>query len=305
MRFSVIIATYNRKDLVKYSIESVIQQSFKDYEIIVVDDGSTDNTKEFLEKTFGSKINLVRQTNLGSERAYLFGSSFAKGEYLAFLDSDDLFLPSTLATYDKVIKFTQQPPVVIGSMVYFKNLKEVDPYKITPNKIELMIYTDYFSKDISIGLAQSRILIRRDVFFEANRIHSNQNKKYRLNDYRLMFIAGTYGPCIIILKPITVAYRQHDSQASKTVERMAGGVLELINDIYSITFNFREFPNLRKLAFLGGPIIEWSKKSLKSKRYPLVILLLAKGWPMILAAAIRHLENKLVKKGGKLIIEHY
>jgi glycosyltransferase involved in cell wall biosynthesis len=94
-RVSVIIPTYNREKYVINAIESVLCQQFKDYEIIVVDDGSKDNTKENLRK-YQDKIKYIYQVNLGVSAARNAGIKFARGEWLAFLDSDDEWMPEYL-----------------------------------------------------------------------------------------------------------------------------------------------------------------------------------------------------------------
>ena len=93
---SVIIPTYQRADLVAGAIESVLAQTYQDYEIIVVNDGSTDNTKEVLA-TFGNSITAIHQENRGLSAARNAGITISSGKYIAFLDDDDLWLPEKLA----------------------------------------------------------------------------------------------------------------------------------------------------------------------------------------------------------------
>ncbi len=96
-KVSVIIPTYNRADLILEAIESVTAQTFKDYEIIIVDDGSTDSTAAVLEQLINSgTINYVYQNNQGESAARNHAMRLAQGQYYAFLDSDDLFLPTKL-----------------------------------------------------------------------------------------------------------------------------------------------------------------------------------------------------------------
>lgn len=94
-KVSVIIPTYNRARFVGEAIDSVLAQTYKDYEIIVVDDGSTDNTQEVL-KHYGHKIRYFRQENKGISAARNLALEKARGEYIAFLDDDDLWLPEKL-----------------------------------------------------------------------------------------------------------------------------------------------------------------------------------------------------------------
>lgn len=94
-KVSIVIPTYNRSRFVCEAIESVLNQSFKDFEIIVVDDGSTDNTKEALKK-YSNHISYIYQDNRGRSLARSAGIKAAKGDYIAFLDDDDIWLPGKL-----------------------------------------------------------------------------------------------------------------------------------------------------------------------------------------------------------------
>ena len=87
---SVIIPTYNYARYIHLAIASVLHQSYPNIEIIVVDDGSTDNTQEVLEG-YGKQVHLVRQENLGASAARNRGIAEASGEYIAFLDADDAY----------------------------------------------------------------------------------------------------------------------------------------------------------------------------------------------------------------------
>jgi glycosyltransferase involved in cell wall biosynthesis len=95
-RVSVIIPTYNRKDLVQLTIDSALAQTFTDSEIIVVDDGSTDNTGEALTARYGNQIRYEYQPNQGESAARNRALQMAQGEFSALLDSDDLWLPDKI-----------------------------------------------------------------------------------------------------------------------------------------------------------------------------------------------------------------
>jgi len=92
---SVIIPTYNRAHCVGEAVQSVLNQTYQFFELIVVDDGSTDNTLEVL-RAFGDRVRVVSQTNSGVSAARNLGMRTAIGKYLAFLDSDDIWLPEKL-----------------------------------------------------------------------------------------------------------------------------------------------------------------------------------------------------------------
>ena len=94
-RVSAIIPTYNRKAYVLEAVDSVLEQTYGDYELIVVDDGSEDGTGEAL-KEYSEKLRYAHQDNNGVSSARNSGLELAEGEFIAFLDSDDLWLPEKL-----------------------------------------------------------------------------------------------------------------------------------------------------------------------------------------------------------------
>lgn len=104
---SVIIPTYNRRDFLKEAIRSVLEQSFRDFELIVVDDGSKDGTHEMIQREFSGLLTYLYQENQGVSRARNRGLQVAQGEFVAFLDSDDLWLPRKL---ERQVAFMQSNP---------------------------------------------------------------------------------------------------------------------------------------------------------------------------------------------------
>lgn len=117
---SVIIPTYNRKDIVLDAIQSVVRQTIKDFEIIVVDDGSTDGTVEYLQ-SLHLPINLISKENGGVSSARNLGIKNARGKYIAFLDSDDLWLPEKL---EQQIAYLESHPDIF--LVYTDEYIEVN-----------------------------------------------------------------------------------------------------------------------------------------------------------------------------------
>ena len=105
---SVIIPTYNRASLLKETLESVLAQTYTDYEVIIIDDGSTDHTEETVQAFLtDSRIRYVKQPNAGVSAARNHGIFEARGEWIAFLDSDDLWLPNKL---EKQMAFLAEHP---------------------------------------------------------------------------------------------------------------------------------------------------------------------------------------------------
>ena len=106
MRFSVIIPLYNKAPYVTKAVQSVLAQTFMDYELIIIDDGSKDDSFAIALKTIESHGNchLYRQKNAGVSMARNNGVALSQGNYLCFLDADDWWEPTFLQEMDELIK---------------------------------------------------------------------------------------------------------------------------------------------------------------------------------------------------------
>lgn len=105
--FSIVIPAYNRANIVGEAVGSVLAQTFQDFEIVVVDDGSADDTVSVVSAIPDNRIRLIRQANAGGSAARNRGIDEARGRFIAFLDSDDRFLPQHLASMKRLVDGTQ------------------------------------------------------------------------------------------------------------------------------------------------------------------------------------------------------
>src|SRR5437763_11554370 len=101
--FSIIIPTYNRASMIEKTIQSALNQSYSDYEIIIVDDGSTDNTEQVVLSIKDARIFYFKKENAERAAARNYGAHRAKGDYITFLDSDDVLYPSFLYNASETI----------------------------------------------------------------------------------------------------------------------------------------------------------------------------------------------------------
>jgi len=125
-KVSVIIPTYNRLPMLMEAVESVLAQDFQDYELIVVDDGSTDGTAEELQR-FGRRIKLLQHAqNRGVSAARNRGILQARGKYIAFLDSDDLWLKEKLKVQVAFMDDNPQYPLCYTDEIWIRRGKRVN-----------------------------------------------------------------------------------------------------------------------------------------------------------------------------------
>jgi glycosyltransferase involved in cell wall biosynthesis len=115
MTFSIIIATFNRSQFLKLLLLSILNQKAASFEIIVINDGGSDNTAEVIESFNDNRIRYYRIENAERGAARNTGVGYAKGEYVNFFDSDDLFLPC-LHKLEKFIRKNNTPDVIYGSI---------------------------------------------------------------------------------------------------------------------------------------------------------------------------------------------
>jgi glycosyltransferase involved in cell wall biosynthesis/peptidoglycan/xylan/chitin deacetylase (PgdA/CDA1 family) len=120
-RVSVITAVFNRAEFFRETIDSVLRQTFEDWEWIVVDDGSTDETPDILEAIHDPRVRVVRQANRGVSAARNLALDLARGEFVAFLDADDRLPPESLASRIALFDLRPDSSIVEGGIRYFES----------------------------------------------------------------------------------------------------------------------------------------------------------------------------------------
>jgi glycosyltransferase involved in cell wall biosynthesis len=264
MRFSVIVPSFNTGDVIRQTIDSILQQQFADYEVIVVDDGSSDNTVDIL-KAYGNRIALIRQNHAGSTTARNVGLQLAKGEYIVNFDHDDILYPHALGLYDQVIEQYKNPPLLISTQRYFSGKGECPRPSVELNKIDCSVFGSFFTKNLPLGITNSCIIVDRARMM---RVGGYQNESFCFDDRTLLFKLGVEGPFIVINGPVAVAYRVHDTNASQDLKYMMEGVLALI-----ARERRGDFPGGKKRAFdrralIGTNVLSNIRRSfLRSERY--------------------------------------
>ena len=169
MRFSVIMPLYNKAPYVRKALESVIGQTFRDFELIVVDDGSTDASfavaKEVLEDS-GIRHKLIHQENAGVSTARNKGVAISHGDYLCFLDADDWWSSAFLERIDNLINDYPEAGIYGTNYYYVKNGRE--RICVTKAQTGYINYCKVYVEGLSMPLTSISVAIRRSVFEQNN-----------------------------------------------------------------------------------------------------------------------------------------
>ncbi|MDY6792708.1 MAG: glycosyltransferase [Thermodesulfobacteriota bacterium] len=205
---SVIIPTYNRGWILKEAIDSVLSQHFDNIELIVVDDGSTDNTMDILD-AYARDIIVLRQDNRGVSAARNAGISCASGQLIAFLDSDDLWLSGKVSS--QVDFFHSNPAALICQTeeLWLRNGKRVNPKK-RHQKFSGMIFKHCLPLCI---VSPSAVMMRKRIFDKTGMFDESLPA---CEDYDLWLRISRKYPVFLIDTPLIVKRGGHGDQLSKT-----------------------------------------------------------------------------------------
>ena len=223
---SVVIPAYNRQDLLPATLESVLAQRFDDYEIVVIDDASTDGTAE-VARRYGSRVRVVVcEQNRGLPAARNVGIQHSRGRYVALLDSDDLWFPWTLEAYVQAIRRFDGPAFVSSDGVGFADRQSLG--RVTEAPFEAGRFNDYLSYEVNGSqgwLIPSGVAFQTDVaravggFCETFRYFEDNDMWLRL---------GTAPGFVRIRKPICWGYREHAANMTKDFSRQLTGMSQLL-----------------------------------------------------------------------------
>jgi len=192
---SVIIPTYNRADLLPQAVESVLSQSYTDFELIVVDDGSTDSTQEVISEH--RKLKYLFQENLGVSAARNQGIRMARGRYICFLDSDDLWLNDKLKEQIRLMRDHPEIRVSYTDEIWMREGKRVNPGKRHRK------YSGWILKRLLplCLISPSSVMIERGVFAEVGLFDESLPV---CEDYDLWLRIGSRMPIYLVEEPLIV-----------------------------------------------------------------------------------------------------
>jgi GT2 family glycosyltransferase len=274
--FSIVIPTYNRARLLEQTLATVFAQEDTDYEVLVVDDGSSDDTLETLAR-HGERVRVLRQHNAGPGAARNLGIQEARGEYVAFLDSDDLWFPWTLATYRRALDGAS---VVMGTSAAFTQPEQLAGVTREPLRVER--FADYLASAedrtprTACVLAVRTEALRRVGGFTPLRINSE--------DHDLLYRLGTEPGFAWVRAPVTVGYRQHGGSSSTALELSHRGMRYMLEQEQRGHYPGGEARRRERLEMLLYGLRHVTHWLLSHRRVDLALDLYRRGLKLHLAA---------------------
>ena len=207
-KVSVIIPTYNRLPMLKEAVNSVLAQDFEDFELIVVDDGSTDGTAEEI-KQYGGRVKLLQHSeNRGVSAARNRGILHAKGKYIAFLDSDDLWVKGKTRIQVAFLDENPHYPLCYTDEIWIRRGKRVNP------KIKHAKYSGWiFEKCLPLcTISPSSAMMRKTLF---SKVGLFDEALPVCEDYDFWLRVSARFPIFFINKKLIIKRGGHSDQLSQ------------------------------------------------------------------------------------------
>lgn len=209
-RVSTVIPTFNRKSDVVVAVRTALAQTYHDQEIIVVDDGSSDGTRETLIGEYGERLTILRTERLGVSGARNHGMAAAQGDYIALLDSDDEWLPGKLAAQVRFLEDRPDFGMVVTDVVQMDNQRQAHGVlrrrDAIPEDGDVLTYVIR-----QPALAPSSALFRRAVLDDVGSFDTGLPTAEDIDFHLRVALRWKIG---VISEPLTRAMRGHDGLSS-------------------------------------------------------------------------------------------
>tara|TARA_R110000868_G_scaffold159_2_gene1536 strand:- start:95243 stop:96196 length:954 start_codon:yes stop_codon:yes gene_type:complete len=263
-KISIIIPTYNSEATLSRAIMSAINQSYENTEIIVIDDGSSDNTKELIKK-YRHPIKYIYQVNSGVASARNNGVSAATGEYIAFLDADDLWNPSKLT--HQFNAFTNHPQIALCTTKFTKyNHFDLDTTPNSPvNETTTKIISKFEKIFIDPYFGTPSIMMRKSLFLELGGFDTHYETAEDID----LWLRAAYGREVAVISPhnLTIVVDTKNSLSKRSDQITFSNNLKIIDAFCSQHHDFTR-KNKRLIRTVKSTILtNWGSAELIDKQH--------------------------------------
>lgn len=221
---SIVMPAYNAERYIQQAIYSVIEQTFSDFELIVVDDCSNDKTAHLVHSIADPRVSLIKtKSNSGVSNARNLGMSLAQGEFIALLDADDWWLPQKLELQLEALKAQQAELCYTWTYLYNEStrLTHRTASSISGDVYEILLHQNF------IGSIGSCLMFRTDII---DRIGGFDTALHYAEDWEFCLRAAKYFRYSVVEVPLLV-YRQHPTSCSSKTTQIFNSVDETVNKV--------------------------------------------------------------------------
>ncbi|MGN1299253.1 MAG: glycosyltransferase family 2 protein [Candidatus Scatovivens sp.] len=251
VKFSIIVPVYNSEKYIQKCIDSILNQTYDNYEIIIINDGSTDNTLKIINSNYKNRSNIiiVNKENQGVSMARNLGIQYAKGEWITFLDADDWIDDNTLKIINQEIESNSEIELIQNNIYISNDYKNSNKYKVLDNLIkkestqkkeiiETIICINYGSKKYGEKYGNCRCIGGK--FYKKSLLIENKiafpDGMETFEDGIFNLYAYFYSRATLIFNKNLYHYRQHSTSATHQIvnnqfERNSRIISEIINFI--------------------------------------------------------------------------
>lgn len=207
---SIIIPVYNGEKYLSATIQSVIDQTYNNWELIIVDDGSTDNTADVVKQFNDNRISYIKKNNTGVSDSRNVGAQIAKGEILCFLDADDVWLPDNLEK--KIYQLINEPNSILVTSPMYLWYESADYHNCKIVGSPIIDEWKEFRELRNISIPSSSLIYKKS-FLEAGMFDTNISTSA---DFDLSIRLRELGKFTYVNEPL-VLYRSHPSQMHNNI----------------------------------------------------------------------------------------
>jgi glycosyltransferase involved in cell wall biosynthesis len=221
---TVVIPVYNGERFIRRAVDSILNQTYPVSQIIIVDDGSKDRTREIVENEYGEQVTLLCQKNGGPAKARNAGLRVATGEFIAFLDADDWWEPEKLTTQIRVL---QQHPEAVGNYTGLRVMSDQGAHLIDLKPVD---HTTLWPtlRWCNPGIPPSSVLLRRSALDKLER--GFDERQMGSEDWNLWFRLVATGSFCVCPEPLT-DYRSSAGGLSGDAHHMYNDFMKMLDDV--------------------------------------------------------------------------
>ncbi|RMT80707.1 glycosyltransferase [Pseudomonas viridiflava] len=279
---SIIAPCYNAEQFLEAAIESIFAQDYENFEVIIVDDGSTDNSIAMLEALQSQyTFQLYTQANQGVSAALNHGLKYAKGVYVSTPDLDDIMLPSSVSVR---ARYLDQHPIVgcVGALISYMDRDGNETKRQSRNYIERLKFDDVLRGAVVVGAPVA--LYRREAIRDAN----GYDPEIRVQDFQMTLRIAFQGYEIHVIPEVVTRYRRHPNNLSRKYKVLLEADLKTIEPYR----DHRDYQRGR--TCIVNKALKYA--AVADKRY---------AWKLLCSIPLRYVNGTTLRRCKRLLLSYH